>query len=293
MKDVIVEKFGKPDPFIFCLDKGYVRLIDCMPRYIKDKEDVADYVIAEAARCSYQRETKTISDDKVLIHYLMRHNHTSPFEMIEFKFHIKLPMYICTQLLRHRTASMNILSGRYSEMREEFYVPHVDNVRLQDDINKQGSEGFMSNKTSEEIINNINDAHDITYARYKNNLRKGLVREQARGVLPYNLYTEMYWKIDLKNLLHFLDVRCDSHSQWEMQQYANVILELIKPIVPWTIEAWEYYSPYRGGVLLTKCEIQALRAMLSRDYVPSINFSSKLEKIEWEEKIKKMGLKIA
>jgi len=290
MKDIIMEKFGKTNPISSCLDKGYVQLIDCMPRYIEDEESTADYVIAEAARCSYQRNIKTINDDKVLIRYLMRHNHTSPFEMIEFKFHIKLPMYICTQLLRHRTASMNILSGRYSEMSEEFYILSVDNVRLQDNINKQGSKGLMDNELSEEIIDNINKIHDISYEQYKNNLEKGLAREQARGILPYDLYTEMYWKIDLKNLLHFLDLRCDNHSQWEMQQYANTILELIKPIVSWTIEAWEDYSPYRGGVLLTRCEVDALKAMFSKDYVTSINFSSKLERMEWNEKVKKMGI---
>ena len=152
---------------------------------------------------------------------------------------------------------MNILSGRYSEIPDEFYVPSVDDLRRQGVINKQGSKGKLDENTSKEIIDDIDLLNDKIYNRYKMYLNSGLTREQSRGILPYSVYTVMYWKIDLKNLLHFLDLRCDSHAQKEIQDYANAILELISPIIPYTISAWEDYSPYRGAILLTKYEVDA------------------------------------
>jgi thymidylate synthase (FAD) len=292
MKDVIFEKYQSYEPKIDCLDHGFVQLLDCMPRIIRDNEDTADYAIAEAARNSYERSLKTISDDKVLIRYLMRNVHTSPFEMVVFKFKMKMPMYICTQTLRHRTASMNILSGRYSKMPNEFYVPSVDDVRTQDSINKQGSDGAVLVDTAQRMIDDIEEFQGEVYKKYNVFLDDGMAREQARGILPYNLYTMMYWKMDLHNLLHFINLRSDHHAQKEIQVYSNAILELIKPIVPWTIEAWEDYSPYRGGMMLTRYEVEAIikRMRNTNIYCSDIEVENKLEKREWMEKAKRLGL---
>jgi len=276
---------------IRCLDKGYVKLVDCMPRQIRDGEDTADHAIAEAARCSYQRGTKTITDDKILIRYLLRHNHTSPFEMVTFKFHMKLPIFVARQIVRHRTASINELSGRYSEMPDEFYIPATDNIRKQSAINKQGSEGRIEGKEADNIIDMLDGTSLGAYELYKDFLERDLVREQARMTLPLNIYTEWYWKIDLKNLLHFLDLRCDSHAQQEVQVYADAILDLIKPIVPWATDAWEDYSPYRGGMLLTRYEVLALRRILfPGGPLKTIEKVGKLENREWKEKAEILGL---
>ena len=288
MKDVFLNIL-KDD--ISCLDKGFVKLIDCMPRILPEKEETADYAIAEAARRSY-KELKTVSNNKTLIRYLMRKVHTGPFEMIEFKFCMKLPMYICTQILRHRTASMNILSGRYSLMTDEFYIPDIDNIRFQDKSNKQGSGGVMDDELSQEIINDISRVHQITYDQYTKNLEKGMAKEQARGILPYDLYTEMFWKIDLKNLLHFLALRCDEHSQQEIRIYSNAILELITPIVPITIEAWNDYHPLRDALILTRLEVEALKEIIGiKQYkINSLASENKRERKEWVEKAKKLGI---
>ncbi len=282
----------------YCLDHGFVQLVDCMPRLVPDEEESADHAIAEAARCSYQRGTKTIADDKTLIRYLMRHNHTSPFEMVEFKFHIKLPIFVMRQLVRHRAANLNELSGRYSEMPEEYYVPDINNMRGQSKINTQGSDGYLDEHMADCLISDMNKVCGGAFSFYKDFLEAGLVREQSRMVLPLSTYTELYWKIDLKNLLHFLDLRCDDHSQWEIQEYGKAILELIKPLVPWTIDAWEDYSVYRGGMILTRQEIENIKNIITHAKVEmhcnlevyDLKTDSKLEVKEWEEKGKKLGI---
>jgi len=298
LKDIIVEKFDSSTPMKICLDHGFVTLVDCMPRVIKDEEESADHVIAEAARCSYQRGTKTMADDKTLIRYLMRHNHTSPFEMIEFKFHCKLPIFVARQMVRTRTASLNELSGRYSEMPEEFYMPEHDDMRTQSTTNTQGSEGILDDVESKKMREDIHNISTTAFYLYSKFLEGGLVREQARMVLPLSTYTEWYWKIDLKNLLHFLNLRCDSHAQKEIRVYGDAILDLIKPIVPWTIEAWEEYSPYRGGMILTKKEVKALKNLVKNERgndqywgedIISTGDGSKLENKEWAEKLKRLG----
>ena len=298
MKDIIKEKYRKDTLEIKCLDHGYVRLLDCMPRNIEDAEESADYTISEAARCSYQRGTKSIADDKTLIRYLMRHNHTSPFEMIEFKFKMKMPIFTARQFIRTRTANVNELSGRYSEMPEEYYVPDVTNIRMQSTINTQGSEGIMSEEVSDAVVEAIRDISSGDFDLYHDLLENGVVREQSRMVLPLSTYTEWYWKIDLKNLLHFLNLRCDSHAQQEIRVYGEAILNLIKPIVPWTIAAWEDYSPYRGGMMLSKYEVAKIQSMLKyvnmnngEKFCPGrdIDDIGKLENREWVEKADKLG----
>lgn len=287
MKDIIFEKFKETSPKISCLDSGFVRLVDCMPRIVEDNENCADYAIAEAARCSYQRGTKTINDDKTLIRYLMRHNHTSPLEMIEFKFHMKLPIFLARQIIRHRSANVNELSGRYSILPEEYYVPQEDDIRCQSNTNRQGSDGNLDEEKSKVILKEIKDICSRNFESYNYQLEEGVVREQARMVLPLNTYTEWYWKIDLHNLLHFLDLRCDSHAQKEVQIYANAILSLISPIIPWTIEAWEDYSPYRGGMRLSKYEVDSIKNMI-KDNHQAADFKNSLEKKEWSDKLLKL-----
>lgn len=292
MKDIILEKFGEYSPEIKCLDKGFVKLIDCMPRMVEDAEDSADYAIAEAARCSYQRGTKTINDDKILIRYLMRHNHTSPFEMIEFKFKMKMPIFVCRQMVRHRCASANELSGRYSVMPDEYYMPTEEDMRGQSTVNRQGSEGLIDEDKISSRLEDIRNISDEAFKTYHRNLEDELVREMSRIVLPLSTYTEWYWKIDLKNLLHLLNLRCDSHAQKEIRVYADAILELIKPIIPYTIEAWEDYSPYRGGMTLTKQEIETIKNILVRysdDITSDINVDSHIERLEWLSKKKELG----
>ncbi len=288
MNHIIIEKFGKY-PEIKCLDHGFVKLIDCMPGMLPEGEDSADYAIAEAARCSYQRGTKTLNDDKELIRYLIRHLHTSPLEMVEFKFHIKLPVFVARQWLRHRTASLNELSGRYSEMPEEYYLPPLEEMRTQGKTNKQGSgEGTIEN--NDKIKKMIEDTNKGSFDTYHKCLEAGLVRELSRTVLPLAVYTEMYWKMDLHNLLHFLDLRCDSHAQKEIRVYADAMLELITPIVPYTIEAWEDYSSYRGGMTLTAKEIKSLKEYMAdpSEEALKIKNAGKIENIEWQNKLKKI-----
>lgn len=294
MKDLLTLKFGDKEPVINVLNQGFVRMVDCMPSRVPDNEESADYAIAEAARCSYKRGTKTIRDDKMLIRYLMRHDHTSPLEMIEFKFHVKLPIFVARQWIRHRTANVNEMSGRYSEMPEEFYVPRADNVRTQSKINTQGSEGTIDAEEAKAIIDSFTTECQGAFKLYRDFLDKGLVREQARMVIPLSTYTEWYWKIDLHNLLHFLNLRCDSHAQQEIRVYADAILELIKPIVPWTLEAWEDYSAYRKGLMLSGFEVKAIRQALLSNPLPAadIDVENKLEQIEWKQKAKKLGFTV-
>lgn len=291
MKDLISLKYPDREPSIDVLDHGFVRLVDCMPSRIPDAEETADHAIAEAARCCYKRGTKSIRDDNMLIRYLMRHNHTSPLEMIEFKFHIKLPIFIARQWIRHRTANVNEMSGRYSEMPEEYYIPEVDNLRTQSTINTQGSEGTVDAEKARAIIGQFAAECEGDFKLYREFLDNGVVREQARMVIPLNTYTEWYWKIDLHNLLHFLDLRCDSHAQQEIRVYADAILELIRPLVPWTIEAWQDYSAYRNGLMLTSFEVAQLRKIISEKQLSAgdIDVDNKLEQIEWKNKAKKLG----
>ena len=210
------------------LNDGFVRLVDVMGD---------DSSIVQAARVSYGKGTKTIREDKQLIDYLMRHRHTSPFEMVEFKFHVRAPIFVARQWFRHRTASVNEVSLRYSKAAHAYYVP--ESWRLQSSSNKQGSESQLDAEQAEAMtdlyVTNVDDALNV----YEYLLEVGVAREQARTLLPLGLYTEFYWKQDLHNLLHFLKLRLDAHAQWEIRQYAQAIYELIKVHVPLTIEAWE------------------------------------------------------
>jgi len=289
---------GKIDPAITCLDHGFVRLVDCMPRISYDPEaTTCDHAIVQAARVSYASGTKKVNEDRGLIRYLLRHRHTTPLEMIEFKFHCSMPLFVARQWIRHRTASVNEMSGRYSIMPDKFYFPDADNVRQQSLKNKQVSEGSTTEGDATWFLEQLHDFSDKAYSTYEDAIEAGIGREQARMILPLNLYTEWYWKIDCWNMLHFLSLRCDAHAQQEIRVFGEAMLNLVTPLIPWTIEAWNDYHPLRDAMLLTRLEVESLRdeihnlKMKSPDLVvePNIKSDNKREIQEWVEKSKKIG----
>jgi thymidylate synthase (FAD) len=249
------------------LDHGFVRLVDHMPR-----EDL-DLSIVQAARVSYGDGTKTSRGEKGLIRYLMRHWHTTPFEMVEFKFHIKMPIYIARQHMRHRTASINEMSARYSVVPREYYVPDV--LRGQATVNHQGSEGV-----SEANVSDMKGQLEKSFEVYDALLEDGCCREQARGTLPQSTYTEFYWKINLHNLMHYLQLRMDAHAQQEIRAYADAIFRLVEPLVPLTMQAFKDFRV--NAVYLSGPEIEALKH--------GTPIESPGERREFEEKKKVLGL---
>lgn len=217
------------------LDHGFVRLVDFMGD---------DSAIVQAARVSYGKGTKTLNKDRGLIRYMMSNGHTSPFEMVEIKLHCKMPIFCARQWVRHRTASLNEYSGRYSEMKNEFYVPESNRIQAQSTTNKQGSEINEVIDNSEFVKTIFKNGQISARSDYEKVLEQGTAKEIARINLPLSQYTEWYWKIDLHNLFNFLRLRMDSHAQWEMQQYANAIASIVKKIVPFAWEAFEDYVLY-------------------------------------------------
>jgi thymidylate synthase (FAD) len=236
-----------------------------------------DNSIVQAARVSYGDGTKTSRGDTGLIRYLMRHWHTTPFEMVEFKFHIKMPIYIARQHLRHRTASVNEMSARYSIVPKEYYNP--DTMRGQSEVNHQGSEGEISvgSELSDAGSQHLENSFDI----YEKLLEEGVCREQARGNLPQSTYTEFYWKINLHNLMHYLRLRMDSHAQKEIQDYARAIYDLIEPLVPITMRAFKDFRV--DAIQLTGPEIEAIAG--------GKEIESPGEKREFQEKLKRLKIK--
>jgi thymidylate synthase (FAD) len=252
------------------LDHGFVRLVDHMPQ----KE--LDSAIVQAARVSYGDGTKTTRGDAGLIRYLMRHWHNTPFEMVEFKFHIKMPMYIARQHMRHRMASVNEYSARYSVVKDDHYKPEV--LRGQSKVNHQGSEGEID--TNSERENVLNKHFDTSYEIYTYLLDDGVCREQARGVLTQSTYTEFYWKIDLHNLMHYLRLRLEPGAQKEIRDYASAIYELIQPLVPITMKAFVDFR--MNAIQLSGPEIEAI--------ANGTPIESLGERREFEEKLKLLGL---
>lgn len=215
---------------ISVLDKGFVRVVD----YMGD-----DSSIVQAARVSYGKGTKTVSDDERLINYLMRHRHTTPFEMCEIKLHVKLPIFVARQWVRHRTASINEYSARYSELHNEFYIPSLDQIETQSTSNKQGRAVGLGRREKLDAYIRMEDASQEAYKNYEDLLALGVSRELARMVLPVNIYTSWYWKIDLHNLLHFIRLRSDSHAQYEIRMYSKAIEEIVNQWVPATWAAFK------------------------------------------------------
>ena len=252
------------------LDHGFVRLVDYMPR------ENLDSSIVQAARVSYGEGTTTSRGDAGLIRYLMRHWHNTPFEMVEFKFHIKMPIYIARQHMRHRMASVNEYSARYSIVPEQYYKPEV--LRGQSKVNHQGSEGEIDINTDRE--NALNKHFDTSYEIYKYLLDDGVCREQARGALTQSTYTEFYWKIDLHNLMHYLRLRMELGAQKEIRDYAEAIYELVQPLVPITMKAFMDFR--MNAIQLSGPEIEAIA---NGTPIESVG-----ERREFEQKLRLLGL---
>jgi len=219
----------KPIPV---LDKGFVCLVDYMG---------GDARIAEAARVSYN-SNKTLRDDEALIDYLFRNGHTSPFEQVVLLFHIKMPLFVARQWVRHRTARMNEVSARYSVMREEFYTPDVCDIRRQDRKNKQASGDSLPKDVAETVVSKLRSGQSEAYTAYSSLIEKGVAREMARINLPLSLYTEVYWQMDLHNLFHFLYLRLSSHAQKEIREYARIIFSICKKVAPVATKAFESHK---------------------------------------------------
>jgi thymidylate synthase (FAD) len=261
-------------------EHGLVALLDVMPRFAPVGK-TADFAIVQAARVSYGHGTKQVNEDRGLIRYLARHRHTTPFEMVEFKFHQVMPIFVARQWIRHRTANVNEYSARYSVVKDRFYRPSLESIRQQSKTNRQGGDQQIDSLTAEEF-NRYLDSVEAHYADYQTMLDKGVARELARIGLPVNVYTEWYWKIDLHNLFHFLSLRMDTHAQQEIRDYANAMFALVQPIVPIAAQAFLDYD--LNSTRLSRLEIEALRTgqPLASD--------NKREQAEWEQKKLSLGL---
>ncbi len=288
------------------LDHGFVALVDAMPRLVPQGQ-TADAAVVQAARVSYGQGTKKVNEDRGLIRYLLRHRHTTPFEMVEFKFHVAMPIFVARQWIRHRMANVNEYSGRYSVMPDRFYKPSLDQVRKQSVGNRQGGSdrfdlsglnaveatktGAVPNEalTAQAFIEYLEESERL-YAKYLSLTEQGVSREMARIGLPVSLYTEWYWKCDLHNLMRFLSLRMDSHAQEEIRVYAQGIAALIEPIVPVTMEAWRDYE--WGAVHLSGLEAAALRDKMAGGS-GQLRTENKREQAEWVEKAAKMGVSVS
>lgn len=244
-------------PEIKCLDKGFVRLVDKMG---------SDSSVVQAARVSYGDGTKTVREDEALIRYLFSHEHGSPFELPVMQFHVKLPIFVERQWCRHRTfayTSMNEISARYSEMKEEFYIPDRDRLQKQSKVNKQGSGDGIDEITKTQIVRSFEAQAKASYGLYQNHISEevDLARELARANLPVNLYTQKYCRIDLRNIFHFLRLRMDSHAQYEIRVYADALAEIVKEHFPICYKAFEDYSLH--AVKFSRMEMEILKTAVS------------------------------
>ena len=276
------------DGYVKVLDHGFVGLVDTMGD---------DDAVVQAARVSYGSGTKTVNTDRNLIRYLLRHRHSTPFEMCEVKFHIKLPIFVMRQLIRHRTASVNEYSGRYSVMSDNFYVPEQKDIKKQSTTNAQGRGEEFSKEAKERTQQWMEKIHNQAHDTYESFLKEDMARETARAVLPVSNYTEAYWKCNMKNFLHMVGLRADPHAQWEIQEYAKTMYELVKPKFPIICEAWEDYA--RDAVTFSGVEMKFIRELVIgdfatnwKDYLLDAYFEDAGENLEEAEKIlcKEYGL---
>ncbi len=264
------------------LDHGFVRVID----YMGD-----DSAIVQAARVSYGKGTKKVNEDAGLINYLMRHRHSTPFEMCEIKFHVKLPIFVARQWIRHRTANVNEYSARYSILDREFYIPSPEHLASQSKSNRQGRGDLVEGMEAARVFKLLKEDSAQVYEHYIEMLNeddegnkikesnKGLARELARMNLTLNYYTQWYWKIDLQNFMHFLSLRADAHAQYEIRAYADVMLDVLKRWAPITYEAFMNYRV--GGASISAKGLKAIRAMLDGKQITQE--ASGMSKGEWNE----------
>jgi thymidylate synthase (FAD) len=270
------------------LDHGFVRVID----YMGD-----DGAIVQAARVSYGRGTRRVSEDAGLIRYLMRHRHSTPFEMCEIKYHVKLPIFVARQWIRHRTANVNEYSARYSILDREFYIPEPEHLAAQSVVNRQGRGDVLAGEEAARVLDLLRADATLTYDHYAEMLnedadgsprdpaRQGLARELARMNLTLNTYTQWYWKIDLYNLLHFLSLRADAHAQYEIRAYAEALLDTVEAWVPIACTAFRDYR--LGAVTLSATMLAVVRRMLAGEAVAQAD--SGLNRREWVELMAALG----
>ena len=270
------------------LDHGFVRVID----YMGD-----DAAVVQAARVSYGRGTRAANEDRGLIRYLLRHRHSTPFEMCEIKYHVKLPIFVARQWIRHRTANVNEYSARYSILDREFYIPAPAQLAAQSASNRQGRGDVLEGAEAARVLDLLREDATRNYDHYVEMLnedeqgkvvdesRQGLARELARMNLTLNAYTQWYWKTDLHNLLHFLSLRADAHAQYEIRVFAEAMLETVKAWVPMTFEAFRDYR--LGAVTLSSQMLSIVRRMLAGEAVAQEG--SGLSKREWRELMEMLG----
>jgi thymidylate synthase (FAD) len=267
------------------LDHGFIRVVD----YMGD-----DAAIVQAARVSYGAGTKHVQDDEGLIRYLMRHWHSTPFEMCEIKLHVKLPVFVARQWIRHRTANVNEYSARYSILDREFYIPDPSQLAAQSSVNNQGRGAVLSGEEAARVLQILKSDANTAYDHYEAMLsqaqpdgtpQQGLARELARMNLPANIYTQWYWKVDLHNLFHFLRLRADPHAQYEIRVYAEAIAACVKDWVPAAYAAFEDYR--MGGVTLSAKAIAVLKRRLAGEFVGQEE--SGMSKGEWREFVEVWG----
>ena len=256
------------------LDHGFVRVVD----YMGD-----DAAICQAARVSYGKGTKSVQNDEGLIRYLMRHWHSTPFEMCEVKLHVKLPVFVARQWIRHRTANVNEYSARYSILDREFYIPAPEHVAAQSSVNNQGRGEALTGEEAARVLDILKSDSTRSYDNYQSMIsddgQQGLARELARMNLPANIYTQWYWKVDLHNLLHFLRLRADAHAQYEIRVYADAICSIVADWVPFAYAAFEDYR--LGGATLSGTALDCVRRMLKGEAVTQE--TSGMSKGEWRE----------
>lgn len=270
------------------LDHGFIRVIDYMGN---------DTSIVQAARVSYGSGTKKVSQDKGLISYLMRHYHNTPFEMCEIKFHIKLPIFVARQWIRHRTASVNEYSARYSILGKDYYIPEADQMAVQSKTNMQGRGQLLSAEESEKVANLLREDSETCYKHYAEMLNEDsegntidenspkLARELARMNLTMNYYTEWYWKINLHNLLHFIRLRADAHAQYEIRVYAEVMLDIVKKWVPFTFDAFQEHR--LNGSNVSKKGMEVIKKLIAGEKLTQEE--SGMSKREWSELMELLG----
>ena len=274
VETITVNEDGNPENKVIVHDLGFVILLDTMG---------SDEEVENAARISYGEGTRKVSQTRNLIRYLLRHKHTSPFEMCEVKFHLKLPIFIMRQLVRHRTANLNEYSGRYSVMSNEFYLPEGDYLAKQSTTNSQGRGEVLEQQGLLQF--EFNRIYDGASMAYQVLLEHELSREVARALLPVANYTECIWKIDLHNFFHFVKLRSDSHAQREIRDYADAMYELVKPNFPLCCEAFEDYT--QGATTFSKQEMEVIKDNMSGSWTMSDYNLSERESKEFIEKLKK------
>ena len=270
------------------LDHGFVRVVD----YMGD-----DGAVVQAARVSYGKGTKRVSEDRGLINYLIRHRHTTPFEMCEIKYHVKLPIFVARQWIRHRTANVNEYSARYSILDNEFYIPRAEHLAAQSKANRQGRDAVLAGKEAERVFDILKKDSELVYEHYMEMLnegeagepldpeRSGLARELARMNLSLAFYTQWYWKTNLHNLMHFLSLRADAHAQYEIRVYADVMIDTLKRWCPISHDAFMEYR--MGGAHLSKTGLAIVKRLLAGEKVAQK--SSGMSAREWRELMAALG----